>query len=294
MGRIFAIKRFEIHDGDGIRTTLFLKGCPLRCQWCHNPEGLTSKPVLSYYPQRCVGCGMCRLDCPQGAHVFKDGQHVLDRKLCMACGKCAQSCAHGALTFYGQEVTAQEILPRLLEDRLFYGANGGVTLSGGEPLLQADFCLELLQLLKKEGINTAVDTCGLVSRSAYEQVLPWTDQFLFDVKAADPVLHEELTGCRNEQILDNLRFLDQQGARIEIRIPLIPDKNDSEIAAIGELLLPLKHIEKVKVLGFHNLAAEKYASLEMVHPMGDAPSAEVEQIRQGAAILQQMGLPAIY
>ena len=294
MGRIFAIKRFEIHDGDGIRTTLFLKGCPLRCQWCHNPEGLTSKSVLSYYPQRCVGCGMCRTACSTGAHVFEGVQHTLDRSLCIACGKCAESCAHGALTFYGQDVTAQEILPRLLEDRPFYGEKGGVTLSGGEPLLQDDFCLELLQLLKGAGVTTAVDTCGLVPRTAYEKVLPWADQFLFDVKTADPVLHEELTGSRNDQILENLRFLDQQGARIEVRIPLIPGKNDGEITAIGNLLLPLKHVEKVKVLGFHNLAAEKYASLNMVHPMGDAPSAEIEQIRQAVEILRAMGLPATH
>ena len=237
--------------------------------------------------------GMCRLDCAQNAHIFKDGQHLLDRNLCIACGKCAQSCAHGARIFYGQDVTAEEIKPRLLEDLLFFGENGGVTLSGGEPLMRVDFCVELLQMLKKEGIHTVVDTCGMVARSAYERVLPWTDQFLFDVKAADPALHEKLTGSRNEQIIENLQFLNESKARIEIRIPLIPGKNDGKIPEIGNILCPLQRVEKVKVLGFHNLAAEKYASLDMLHPMGNMPSADTEQIRHAVKVLRQMGLPAV-
>ena len=292
MGRIFAIKRFEIHDGDGIRTTLFLKGCPLRCLWCHNPEGLTYQPVLSYYPQRCVGCGMCQMDCPAGAHKFQNGQHTLDRSLCLLCGKCAQSCAHGSLVFYGQDVTPQQILPRLLEDRAFYGTHGGVTLSGGEPLMQEDFCVELLHLLKEEGINTAVDTCGMVPRRTYERVLPLTDQFLFDIKAADSKLHERLTGCSNEQILDNLTFLNNTGARIEVRIPLIPGENENEIPAIGKILCGMEHVQKVKVLGFHNLAVEKYASLDQKYAMGDTAPAENDRILRAVETLQQMGIHA--
>ena len=292
MGRIFAIKRFEIHDGDGIRTTLFLKGCPLRCRWCHNPEGLMPQPILSYYPQRCVGCGMCCLDCPEEAHKLVKGQHILDRKLCVHCGHCARSCTHGALTFYGQDVTPRQILPKLTEDRAFYSMRGGVTLSGGEPLVQTDFCIELLRLLKVEGIHTALDTCGMVSQEAYERVLPWTDQFLFDVKASDPELHESLTGCRNEQIIENLRYLNQQGSRIEVRIPLIPGANDGEIPAIGEILLPLKNVGKVKVLGFHNLALEKYASLAMDYPMGNQPSASADEVQRAVRTLQEMGICA--
>ena len=159
--------------------------------------------------------------------------------------------------------------------------------------MQVDFCVELLQMLKKEGIHTAVDTSGMVARSAYERVLPWTDQFLFDVKAADPALHEKLTGSRNEQIIENLQFLNESKARIEIRIPLIPGKNDGEIPEIGNILHPLQRVEKVKVLGFHNLAAEKYASLDMLHPMGNMPSADTEQIRHAVKVLRQMGLPAV-
>ena len=161
--RIFEIKRFAVHDGDGIRTTVFFKGCPLKCVWCHNPEGIDFKPELAYYENKCINCGECIRVCPNNAHTIEKGVHIFNRKKCTGCGNCEEVCLGNALTLYGEEVTEDELLPKLLEDKEFYeNSNGGVTLSGGECLMQSDFCAELLKKLKENGINTAVDTCGFV------------------------------------------------------------------------------------------------------------------------------------
>ena len=186
---IFEIKRFAVHDGDGIRTTVFFKGCPLRCVWCHNPEGLSAIPQTAHYSHKCIGCGECK----------KEGFGPSD-------------CLGEAYTVYGREVLADELLPLLLEDRDFYeNSGGGVTLSGGECLIYADFCAELLRRLKAEGIHTAVDTCGYVSREALDKVIPYTDVFLYDIKAADESVHIKCTGVSNRRIIENLRYLDSLG-----------------------------------------------------------------------------------
>ena len=177
------IKRFAVHDGDGIRTTVFFKGCPLRCRWCHNPEGLSFRSELAYYAHKCIGCGACVSACPNGAHVIDVEGHRIDRTKCTVCGKCEAVCFSDALKLYGREGTVKSLLPELLADRDFYETSGGgVTLSGGECLAQADFCTELLKALKEENIHTAVDTCGFVKREAIDKVLPYTDIFLYDMK----------------------------------------------------------------------------------------------------------------
>ena len=235
------IKRFAVHDGDGIRTTVFFKGCPLKCLWCHNPESISFQPQIAFYKNKCIGCGECK----------REDFSVAD-------------CLGEAKVLYGREVTVEELLPLLLEDRDFYETSGGgITVSGGECLCQADFCAELLQQLKENGINTAVDTCGFVPRVAIDKVIPYTDIFLYDVKAFDEDVHIKCTGQPNGIILENLKYIDSCNKSIEIRIPYVPDYNTDQIEKIAEFLKPLKYIKTVKVLPYHNYAGSKYAALGM-------------------------------
>ena len=282
-GKIFDIKRFAVHDGDGIRTTVFFKGCPLKCVWCHNPEGISGKPQLAYYKHKCISCGECAGVCPSDAHGIKNGKHYLDRKKCTSCGKCEEVCLGKALKFYGKDVTADELLPQLLEDKKFYvNSGGGVTLSGGECLLQADFCAELLKKLKDNGISTAVDTCGFVPKTAFDKVMPYTDIFLYDVKAFDEDVHIKCTGRSNNIILDNLKYIDDRGGKTEIRIPFVPDYNDGEIEKIAEFLKTIRHVTKVRILPYHNFAGSKYKSLGMNNNLPEnIPSPEyISKIQQ--------------
>ena len=267
-GSILELKRFAVHDGDGIRTTVFLKGCPLRCVWCHNPEGISFQKELSYLENKCIGCGECVAVCPQAAHTVSGGVHQFDRSRCVGCGACEEVCLGNALKLYGREMTVEELMPLLLEDREFYEqSGGGVTLSGGECLMQADFCAELLKALKKEGILTAVDTCGAVPREALEKVLPFTDVFLYDLKAVDDEVHRRCTGVSNRKILENLAYLDAHGAKIEVRIPYVPNYNDGEMDAIAETLRHLKHLVGVRVLPYHNYAGSKYHAIGIGHSL---------------------------
>lgn len=258
------IKRFAVHDGDGIRTTVFLKGCPLKCVWCHNPESIDFKPQLAYYENKCISCGECVFVCPSGAHKITQEGHIFERDLCVACGKCEISCLGQALKFYGKEMTVDELLPILLEDKDFYETSGGgVTLSGGECLMQADFCAELLQMLKKEGINTAVDTCGYVPKESIDKVLPYTDTFLYDIKAIDENVHIKCTGKSNRLILENIKYIDSLDKSIEVRIPYVPNYNDNQIKQIADFLKGLKNSIKVRILPYHNYAGSKYEALNM-------------------------------
>ena len=244
-GIIFEIKRFAVHDGDGIRTTVFFKGCPLRCAWCHNPEGLTFEVQEAFYAHKCIGCGECKKE-----------------------GFMPDNCLGEARVLYGKEVTVEELLPALLEDRNFYeNSGGGVTLSGGECLMQSDFCTELLMRMKENGIHTAVDTCGFVSKNALDKVIPYTDVFLYDIKAYDEDVHIKCTGVPNKQILENLIYLYSIGKDIEIRIPYVPDYNDGQIEKIAFFLARLKSIKKIRVLPYHDYAGSKYRALNMANTL---------------------------
>ena len=260
-GNIFDIKRFAVHDGDGIRTTVFFKGCSLKCVWCHNPEGISFKPQIAFYQNKCVNCGRCFGVCD--CHKIADGIHTLDFDRCIGCGKCADYCLNDALKLYGKEYTVDELLPILLQDKEYYENGGGITLSGGECLCQAEFCKALLIECKKQGLNTAVDTCGNVPWANIESVIPYTDTFLFDVKAIDEDTHIKCTGVSNKLILSNLKKLDEQGAKIEIRIPYVPKFNADDIKNIAEFVNNLKNVKKVRVLPYHNYAVGKYMALNM-------------------------------
>lgn len=291
--KIFEIKKFAVHDGDGIRTTVFFKGCPLKCVWCHNPEGIGFKPQLAYYKDKCIGCGECLFVCHTGAHNITDKGHVFDRQKCEACGNCKEVCLGDALMFYGKEMTVEEIVSVVLEDREFYETSGGgVTLSGGECLMQADFCAELLKRLKEASIHTAVDTCGFVSREIVNKVIDFTDVFLYDVKAFDNDVHIKCTGYTNDTILDNLKYIDNCGKNIEIRIPYVPEHNSGQIEKIGRLLMELKNVTKVRLLPYHNYAGSKYMSLDMENTLPEVLPTE-KNITCAKQVLKDMGLNVV-
>lgn len=291
--KIFEIKRFAVHDGDGIRTTVFFKGCSLKCVWCHNPEGIDFKPELAYYGNKCISCGECIRVCQNNAHTIENGIHIFNREKCTGCGNCAEVCLGNALTLYGEEVTEDELLPKLLEDKEFYeNSNGGVTLSGGECLMQSDFCAELLKKLKENGINTAVDTCGFVPQQAIDKVLPYTDVFLYDMKAYDEDIHIKCTGYSNKLILENIKYIDSCNKAIEVRIPYVPDYNSDQIEKIAVFLKDLENLTKVRVLPYHNYAGSKYASLEMENTLPTQLPADNET-ETAKAVLRKYGLTVV-
>ena len=290
-GLIFDIKKFAVHDGDGIRTTVFLKGCPLKCVWCHNPEGISPKPDLAFYSHKCVNCGACSEVC--SCHSFANGMHTIDNSLCIACGKCADVCPTQALTIYGRKIHVDELMPQLLEDKVFYdNSNGGITLSGGECLLQAEFCAEVLKQCKKNGIHTAVDTSGCVPWKNIEQVLDYTDIFLCDVKAIDEDVHVKCTGVTNQSILENLKKLDAKGKKTEIRIPYVPKYNADQMEKIASFISELKNVTKVRILPYHDLARSKYTSLFMTDTMPQELP-EDEAIRAAQAIFLEKGISCV-
>ena len=271
-GLIFEIQRFSIHDGPGIRTTVFLKGCPLNCLWCHNPEGVSREPLLSFLPARCVGCGYCFRVCPEGAHIMRGETHVLDRARCRVCGKCVTECHAGALELVGREVTVEDVLAEVLADKPFYETSGGgMTLSGGEPLMQPDFAEALLKAAKAEGLHNAVETCGFAEWTRFERMLPWTDLFLFDLKETDPDRHTEFTGAPLEPILRNLRELHARGAKVLLRLPVVPGHNDQRehFEAVGALCRELPGLLGVEVMPYHRLGEGKRDRLGL--PTDDRP-----------------------
>ncbi len=275
--KVVSVKRFAVHDGGGIRTTLFLKGCPLKCVWCHNPESISFAPEVAFYEEKCVNCFACSKVCPSGAHQEKEGKHIFLREKCSGCGVCELVCPGDALTFYGKSMTVDEVLPLLLEDRAFYEeSGGGVTLSGGECLMYPEFCRELLKKLKAEGIHTAVDTCGFVTKKTLDRVLPFVDLFLYDIKPIDRDVHKKCTGVENDIILENLKYLDTLGKEIEVRIPFVPELNKGEMEKIANSLKPLQNIKRVRILKYHNYAGSKYRALSMKNTLPEQLPSEEE------------------
>lgn len=271
-GIISGIKRMEIHDGDGLRTTVFFKGCPLHCIWCHNPESIGFGVQTAKFAQKCIGCGAC------------EGKRTPESAAC---------CPTEALVSYGVEYDVPTLADLLACDKPFFDrSGGGVTLSGGECLAQPDFAVALARALCERGIGVDVDTCGYVHREALEAIIPYVDVFLYDVKAIDPQVHKRCTGRENGLILDNLRFLSERGCAIEVRYPLVVGYNDGECRAIGELLARLAGIRRVKVLQYHAFAASRYEALGMECTLPDTVT-RPEDVQRAVDLLCEMGLHAV-
>ncbi len=264
-GIVFDIKRFAIHDGPGIRTTVFLKGCNMTCWWCHNPESKAIKPEVFFFCTKCKSCGKCVAVCPVKAHRINNEGHVIDRDKCLVCGKCAAQCPVEAMKIIGKSRTAQEVLAEVLEDRHYYSTSGGgLTVSGGEPMLQVDFVFALFSLAKGQGISTALDTNGNNGRQGYEKVLPVTDYFLFDLKQMDEEKHQRQTGSNLNHVLGNLQWLSDHGAKIIIRCPIIPELNaedNSHWEKVAGEAKSLAGVVGIEYLPYHRLWISKQNGL---------------------------------
>ena len=293
-GLVFDIKKFAVHDGPGIRTTVFLKGCPLHCWWCHNPESIKREKELVLFENKCIGCGECFKVCPNKAHeVLPDGNRVYHKERCVLCGKCTDICYAEALVMEGKEMTVEEVMVELRKDIPFYeNSNGGITLSGGEPMFQHEFSLAILKQCKAEGLHTAIDTSGQVSWRVYDRILPYVDLVLYDFKHIDPVAHRKYTGTSNDLILDNLVKMSEYGVPIEIRIPIIPGINDAkkDIVSAAMFFSTLKNITWVELLPYHRLGESKYSRLGEEYKLEGLQTPSKEHLNEIAEWIRSYGL----
>ncbi len=293
-GLISTVQKYSTKDGPGIRDTVFFKGCPLGCLWCSNPELIRPVPDLLYSREKCAHCGTCLSACLKEALSFDEEGYVwVDRLKCDGCGECVQACPNSALEIAGKFVTVEEVTKEVLKDRVFYQtSNGGVTFSGGEPLWQAGFVAQVARNLKNEGIHTALDTAGHVGWCRFEEVLPYIDLVLYDIKAADHNLHRQLTGQENDVIIMNAQLLAQHGMPMHVRLVLIPGLNDSDAEIKGrmQIVSELATVQQVDLLPYHRYGIGKYARLGLDYPLLDLPEYSEERLAEIEALVRSYGI----
>lgn len=285
-GVITHIQRFSVHDGPGIRTTVFLKGCQMRCAWCHNPETYRRQPEIQVFPQRCIGCRACAEACGRGAHEFTEAGHLYHRDRCVACGQCVETCYAKSLVRIGQTLTAEAVVAEILADRPFYQPAGGATISGGEPLAQAEFTRAILELCRREGVHTAIETNLAWPWEVVAPLAPLVDLFLVDIKTMDEAAHRAWTGMPNSLVLENLRRLDALGRPLVIRMPVIGGVNDrpDEIESIADFLAGLSSVEQYDLLPYHPLGTGKREALGLAAPPPELHKPSAEQLKTLAAL----------
>ncbi|KZL90892.1 choline TMA-lyase-activating enzyme [Clostridium magnum] len=298
---IFNIQKYNMYDGDGVRTLVFFQGCPLRCKWCANPEGMIKKNRVMFKSDLCVDCGACVSVCPASIHTIANGtsKHEVNHDIdCIGCGKCKSACLKSAISIVGEVKTISELLEIVEEDRTFYEVSGGgVTLGGGEVLMQPEAASSLLMVCKQAGINTAIETCGYAKLESVLKVAEFTDLFLFDIKHIDSDKHFQFTGVRNEQILENLKELLRRKYNVKIRMPLLKGVNDQkeDIEKAMELLKPYKDYRNFKgidLLPYHKMGVNKYKQLGMEYPIKDDPSLSDEDLNRIEKWIKQYDLSA--
>ena len=293
---IYDIKKYAIHDGPGIRTTVFFKGCPLSCHWCHNPESISPKPRLVYNLARCIGCHECLGSCPEKALTASPAGIEINESLCRVCGTCAQACPAQALEMQGRYIPVPELADIIKKDLIFFDSSrGGVTFSGGEPLAQWEALVALLDICRGCELHTTVDTSGFSPWQALDAVAQRTDLFLYDLKVMDTDLHKQYTGVSNTRILDNLKKLSALGKDIIIRIPLIPGVNDSDEAldAFGRFISSLPAVNRVDILPYHDFHVSKYDKLNLPYRMYAAQVPSKQSVCFAVKVLKDYGLKVL-
>jgi pyruvate formate lyase activating enzyme len=286
------IQRFSLHDGPGIRTTVFLKGCPLSCAWCHNPEAIQHRPQLSFKPDKCTSCGRCVAACSSGVHSVVDGLHNVDFSRCTLAGTCVAVCPNDALSIVGRSMAIEEIMTVILRDKDYYEhSGGGVTISGGEPMTQFEITRALLHECKAQGLHTTLDTCGHVPTERYQDILGLVDLFLFDYKETDNDMHRKFTGASNALILKNLDVLYSAGARIVLRCPLVQGLNDNDrhLGGIRDLALRYPDLAGIEIMPYHNMGVEKARRIGSAELHVSLNSAGKEESASWLARLHSMG-----